>query len=208
VSKIKTNPTSSAGPQRPRQRRADAEQNVAAILDAATRVLGKQSDASIEDIAISAGVSRQTVYAHYASREVLINAVIERGSTEVKAAFEAARLEDVPPTQALLRLIDIVWATSDRYPFVWQVPAVGPEEDRNRHGPLIELIEALIMRGQATGEFDPNSSPTWVFAATLALVRAAEDEVKAGRSTVQQAITEINHSVLRLFGVQDPNLRA
>src|ERR1035438_2148195 len=98
-----------------RRRRADAEQNVAAILDAAITVLAEQPEASIEDIAKVAGVSRQTVYAHYASREALINAVIERGSTEVKLAYAAAQLEDAPPTEALLRLLDIVWETSARY---------------------------------------------------------------------------------------------
>lgn len=192
----------------PRRRRTDAEQNFAAILDAAITVLAEQPDASIEDIANAAGVSRQTVYAHYASREALINAAIERGSTEVKLAFEAAALEDLPPTKALVKLLDIVWETSARYPFVWHAPPVGPQDDLDRHGPMLGLVEALIRRGQATGDFDPRPSPTWLLAASLALTRAAEDEVKAGRMTVEQATNEVSHSILRLVGNHDRTERS
>ena len=84
----------SAQPQaRQRRRRSDAEQNVTAILDAAARTLSVQPEASVEDIARAAGVSRQTVYAHFPSREALLDAVVERATAEVTAAFEAAALE-------------------------------------------------------------------------------------------------------------------
>ena len=76
---------------RQRRRRADAEQNVTTILDAAARALSAQPEASVEDIARSAGLSRQTVYAHFLSREALLDAVVERATAEVSAAFEAGR---------------------------------------------------------------------------------------------------------------------
>jgi AcrR family transcriptional regulator len=195
-------------PHVPRRRRADAEQNVVAILDAAITVLAEQPEASIDDIAKAAGVSRQTVYAHYASREVLINAAIKRGSTEVKLAFEAAALDDLPPPEALVRLLDIVWETSARYPFVWHAPPVGAQDDLDRHQPMLGLVEALIRRGQATGDFDPRPSPTWLLAASLALTRAAEDEVKARRMTVEQATNQVSHSILRLIATHDTTDRA
>ena len=84
----------SAEPQaRRRRRRADAEQNVTAILQAATKVLSAQPEASVEDIARAAGVSRQTVYAHFPSRETLLNAVIEQATAEVSAAFSSVSRE-------------------------------------------------------------------------------------------------------------------
>ena len=89
----------SARPQaRRRRRRADAQQNVTAILQAATKVLTTQPEASVEDVARSAGVTRQTVYAHFASREALIDAVFEQAMAEATAAFEAAGVKDAPPT--------------------------------------------------------------------------------------------------------------
>ncbi len=189
---------------RQRRRRADAEQNVTAILDAATTALSAQPEASVEDIARSAGLSRQTVYAHFPSREALLDAVVERATAEVSAAFEAAGLEDAPPAEALIRLLDAGWAVSARYPFLWHLPPVSPGNDLDRHGPVIKRLHEVIRRGQESGNFDRRLPPGWLLAAGLALGRAAEDEVKAGRMTVEDATSAVHHSFLRLFGLQDP----
>jgi hypothetical protein len=63
---------------------------------------------------------------------------------------------------------------------------------------------AIIQRGQETGDFDKALSPSWLLTAALALGRAAEDEVKAGRMTIDQASHAVHHSYLRLFRVQGP----
>jgi AcrR family transcriptional regulator len=189
---------------RQRRRRADAEQNVAAILHAATKVLSAQPEGSVEDIARAAGVSRQTVYAHFPSREALLDAVVERATAEVMAAFEAAGLEEAPPAEALIRLLDAGWTVSARYPFLWHLPAVSPDRDLDRHGPVVDRLHELIRRGQESGDFDRRLSPGWLLAAALALGRAAEDEVKAGRMTIEDATSAVHHSMLRLFGLQDP----
>ena len=193
----------SARPQA-RRRRADAEQNLTAILDAAARALSVQPEASVEDIARAAGLSRQTVYAHFPSREALLDAVVKRATAEVAAAFEAAGLEAAPPAEALIRLLDAGWAVSARYPFLWHLPAVGPDQDADRHGPVIERLREVIRRGQESGEFDRRLSPDWLLASGLALGRAAEDEVKAGRMTIEDATSAVHHSFLRLFGLQEP----
>lgn len=189
---------------RQRRRRADAEQNLTTILDAATRALSAQPEASVEDIARSAGLSRQTVYAHFPSREALLDAVVERATAEVSAAFEAAGLEDAPPAEALIRLLDAGWAVSARYPFLWHLPAVSPGSDLDRHGPVIERLHEVIRRGQESGDFDRSLPPGWLLAAGLALGRAAEDEVKAGRMTIEDATSAVHHSFLRLFGLPGP----
>ena len=171
------------------------------ILDAATKVLAEQPEASVEDIARAAGVSRQTVYAHFASRQALLNAVVERVSAEVTKAFAAADLDQAPPATALIRLLDVGWEVSERYPFLWHLPAVNPDDDLARHGPILEFIEAVIRRGQASGDFDPRPSPQWLIVALMALGRAAEDQVKAGQMTVEEATAEVHRSILRLFGM-------
>ncbi len=191
-------------PGRQRRRRADAEQNVTAILDAAARTLSAQPEASVDDIARAAGLSRQTVYAHFPSREALLDAVVERATAEVAAAFEAAALDAVPPAEALIRLLDAGWAVTARYPFLWHLPAVSPGQDAARHGPVIERLREVIRRGQESGDFDRRLSPDWLLAAGLAVGRAAEDEVKAGRMTIEDATSAVHHSFLRLFGLQEP----
>ncbi|HEX6451798.1 MAG TPA: TetR/AcrR family transcriptional regulator [Trebonia sp.] len=191
-------------PTRRRRQRTDAQQSIAAILEAATDVLNVDVGASIEDIARAAGVTRQTVYAHFPSRQALLNAVIERAVATVTAAFDAAGEEEAPPAVALTRLLDTGMRAAARYAFLWQLPEVSVEEDRDRHQPVMERMLAIIERGQETGDIDATLSPAWLLTAALALGRAAEDEVKVGRMTAAEAGDAVRHSCLRLFGITDP----
>ena len=186
------------------RRRTDAEQNVAAILQAAAETLSAQPEASVEDVARAAGVSRQTVYAHFPSREALLDAVVERATAEVTVAFDAAGLENAPPAEALIRLLDAGWTASARYPFLWHLPAVSADKDLERHGPVVGRLKDVIRRGQETGELDASLSADWLLSAGLALGRAAEDEVKAGRMTIADATSAVRHSFLRLLGLSGP----
>jgi AcrR family transcriptional regulator len=78
---------------RRRRQRSDARQSIAAVIDAAIRTLGDRPDASVDEIARAAGVSRQTVYAHFPSRDALIDAVIEQASSEFTALFDGLDLD-------------------------------------------------------------------------------------------------------------------
>jgi len=160
-----------------------------------------QPEASVEDIARAAGVSRQTVYAHFPSREALLDAVVMRATAEVTAACDAAGIEDAPPAESLIRLLDAGWAASARYPFPWHLPDVSTEADLERHGPVIDRLRDLIRRGQESGDFDSSLSPDWLLAAGLAIGRAAEDEVKARRMSIDDARNAVHRSFLRLFGL-------
>jgi AcrR family transcriptional regulator len=75
-------------------RRATAERNVAAILDAAAELLSQPGAASIAAVAARAGVSRVTVYAHFPTWEALLEAVVERAvghTTAVLASADCSR---------------------------------------------------------------------------------------------------------------------
>ena len=102
----------------PRRRRSDARRSIDAILNAARTVLGERPDASMEDIAATAGVTRQTVYAHFPSRDALIAALLHAVGAETLAAIDAARLDTAPPADALRRFLDIGWQLIRGYPFL------------------------------------------------------------------------------------------
>ena len=157
----------------------------------------------MEDIARAAGVSRQTVYAHFPTREALLDAIIEHATAEVTAAFDTAGLDDLPPAAALVRLLDTGWQVTARYPFVWHLPTVSANQDASRHAPVLDRMLELIQRGQESGELDATLPPGWLLTASLALGRAAEGEVKAGRMTVEDATRAVHHSFLHLLGVAD-----
>lgn len=187
-----------------RRRRADAERSIAAILAAAARVLGERPDASVEDIAEAAGVSRQTVYAHYPSREALIGAVVDRITEETVAAIDAVDLESGSAAAALERLIEASWRMFERYPLLLNKAssATSEAEDRTRHLPVLDRLERLIERGQAAGEFDRELPRPWLLTATMALGHAAGEEVGAGRMSAEEADATLRTSLLRVYGVE------
>jgi AcrR family transcriptional regulator len=186
-----------------KRRRADAERSRAAILDAACRVLSEDPEARIEEIAQAAGLTRQTVYAHFPSRERLIGAVIDRVTAESVAVVEAAALDEGPPAAALVRLLRASWQFLARYPFLLHgsIAELGPQEALERHEPVIAPLERLIARGQETGDFDRHLSRAWLLAAMIALGEAAGAEVGAGRMAAEEAAAALEHSILRIYSV-------
>ena len=185
----------------PPQRRADAERSIAAILDGAIRVLGTRPEASIGEIADAAGVTRQTVYAHFSSRETLINAVIDRVTEEIVAAIDAAELDEGRPASALLRFITTSWRTFERYPLLLHVSPASTEAERESLAPILKRLERLVSRGKDEGAFDSRLSTTWLIAATIALAHAAGEEIGAGRMTSADALEALQQSALRIFGI-------
>ena len=183
---------------RKRRQRSDARES--AVLDAAVRTLAERPDASMDEIARAAGVSRQTVYAHYPSREALIDAVTQQAGAEFTVLFDSLELDQLPPPQALTKLLELGWQVAGRYPFLWWQPAVSADKDEERHGPILERMVDIVRRGQASGDFDSSVPAQWLMSAVLALGRVTEDEVKSGRMTVDQATAAIQRGVLRLLG--------
>ncbi|MFD7560356.1 TetR/AcrR family transcriptional regulator [Streptomyces sp. NPDC059835] len=190
-----------------RRLRADAERSRAAILDAATRLLSEQPDAGLGAIATQAGVTRQTVYAHFSSREDLVGAVVDRVTQEATAAMDAAELDAGPASAAVLRLIDIGWQTFERHSALLRAAALTATEGGGAgadHEPVTDRLLRLIERGQRAGEFDPNLSPAWLVAATIALGHAAGEEADAGRIPRDEAAAALRTSVLRTLGAGGP----
>jgi AcrR family transcriptional regulator len=156
----------------------------------------------MDEIARAAGVSRQTVYAHFPSRDALIDAVIKQGTAEFTSLLDGLDLDQAPPAQALTRLLDAGWHVAARYPFLWLQPAVDPGKDADRHAPVLDRMLDVVRRGQASGDFDASVPAHWLLSASLALGRATEEEVKAGRMTIEQANRAMHQGLLRLLGAR------
>src|SRR6478752_608438 len=113
---------------RARRRRADAQRSIDAIVGAARTTLVERPDASMEEIADAAGVSRQTVYAHFSSRDVLIAAVINTERAAHLTLLGDAGLDRVPPVDAVRRFLAISWQLVDRFPLLLD-PALARTPD-------------------------------------------------------------------------------
>lgn len=180
-------------------RRADARRSRAAILDATLHLLNADPETSVEAIAAAAGVTRQTVYAHFSSKEKVLAAALDRITEEAVAAMDATEPDTGSAADALLRLLDAGSRTAGRYPKLLQ-KAVGAQEDRERHTPVADRLRRVIVRGQQTGEFDDRLSPDWLVTATIALGHASSGEVEAGRMSGDAATDALHTSILRVLG--------
>jgi AcrR family transcriptional regulator len=187
------------------RRRADAERSIAAILDAAVDALGERPDASMEDLAKAAGVARQTIYAHFDSREALLAAVQQRALAQAVAAIDAAHPEEGPPAEALDRLITASWQTLERHARLLEsfFATRGPEEIHALHRPIRDRLEPLIRRGRREGAFDRRLSLAWVFAAVIGLFHATAQEVGAGRMSAEAGGRALRRAIPRLLGAGD-----
>lgn len=183
--------------------RADAQRSRAAILDAAVRLLNADPETRLEAIAAEAGVTRQTVYAHFPSRDVLLAAVIARVTDEVVAAMDAAEPESGTATAALFRLLEASTEAVNRYPVLREAlsrVATPAADDRRLHAPISERITAVIARGQDGGEFDVALPARWHATVTIELAHAAAHEVQAGRMAEAEAAEAMRATLLRALG--------
>jgi AcrR family transcriptional regulator len=182
-------------------RRVDAQRSRASILDAAVELLSADPECRVESIAAAAGVTRQTVYAHFSSREQLLAAVVQRVTETAVAALDAVDLDTGSATDALLRLLDESARITAKHRLLFRMArelAPPMDDDRRGHAPVVGRLGRLIMRGQRASEFDDQLSAGWLAAVVVQLGHTAGDEVDAGRMTGDEAVAALRTSVLRL----------
>jgi AcrR family transcriptional regulator len=166
-----------------KRRRADAERSVVAIRDAAVRALASDPDTSMSEIARRAGVVRATIYAHFPTRDALLDAVMDHAIAEVVEAIRATEPERGEPLEALARLLRATWQELDRFHALVSINIgrLPQEEFHRRHLPFVEQIAPLIERGQRAGVFRSDLPVAWHLSVALAIVHAASGELRSGR---------------------------
>jgi AcrR family transcriptional regulator len=182
-------------------RRATAERNVEAILEAAEALLARGAAASTSAVAREAGVSRVTVYAHFATREELLEAVLARVVRRVTETIRAAGLDDVAPLDALERLIAVAWQEIERNRAIANAAStqLSPAAVTRSHHALHEPLAVLVQRGQEDGSFRDDLPAAWLVAGYFALMHACGDEVRAGRLAAEDAIPTLQATLRGVF---------
>ncbi|MCX5407293.1 TetR/AcrR family transcriptional regulator [Streptomyces sp. NBC_00335] len=193
----------------PRARRADAERNTAAIVDAGLDCFLADPQASMAAVARAAGVSRVTLYSHFPTREALLDAALDRAVDEAAATLEAldggggaagagGGAEERGVEEALGLLIRSSWRVLDRHSAVFAAvsAALPPERLRERHDRILAPVRRLIGRGRESGELRADLSADWLVTVVYSLVHAAAAEVQAGRMTPAEAPEILTATVL------------
>jgi AcrR family transcriptional regulator len=182
-------------------RRADARHNVARILRAAVTCLGRDPAASMNDIAREAGVGRVTVYAHYPSREALVEAAMVHVLAEGDEVLATVDLTG-DPRDGLRALIEAGWMLLAQSTSVLEaaLAALPPGRVQDLHAGPEQRIHDLVRRGQAAGVFRTDLPARWLASVLHHLLHGAVADVAAGRLDPADAPRYLSAVTLAAYG--------
>lgn len=131
--------------------RRDATENRASLLDAARVALNRDPDASLETIAAAAGLSRRSVYGHFANRDELLRELVLSGSLRVASALDS--IVHPEPVVRLALIAAHLWSESQEIRVMTVIAVRGPlkryTDDALR--PLRSTVLASIVAARDAG---------------------------------------------------------
>jgi AcrR family transcriptional regulator len=146
-----------------RKPRADAQRNRERILEVAKEAFTQfGANASLDEIAKQAEVGPGTLYRHFPTRDVLLEAVY-RSEVEKLAAAEPRLAQELPPIEALrawmLLFVDYIAAKKIIAPALNSVlgceSKVMEASRAQIHGAIHALVERAIKSGDVRKDLDP-----------------------------------------------------
>ncbi len=173
-----------------------SEKTTATILEAASHVLALRGEAgSMSEVASAAGVGRSTLYRHFPTREALLEALTKMALTEAGDRLAEAKLESVPPLEALARAIRTIVAVGDRYVVLLEAQvSIDPAASERA---IVAPLRRVIERGQADGvirtDIDAMSLLELLGGLIVVSIRLAADRqtgVEETAATIQRVFVE------------------
>ena len=131
-----------------RAQRGDARRNHELLLTVAAEAFAERgTDASLEDIARTAGVGIGTLYRHFPSRQALLEAVFRRNVDELCDGADQLRAE-LPPDEALAewmqRFVRYAATKKGLATHLKSVLAADSEIFAYSHGRVVGTFDALV----------------------------------------------------------------
>ncbi|MFD3706579.1 TetR/AcrR family transcriptional regulator [Nocardia sp. NPDC058658] len=181
----------------PRRKRADARRSIDSIIGAARAELSKDPQASVDDIAVVAGVGRMTVYGHFPNRAALVEAALAAALAEGDEMLAAADLSG-NAERAMIQLLGASWAliAESSALLTAAVEALPAGRIQQLHDSHAERMDELIRRGQRQGEFRTDLPVPWLRNVIHYVLKGAAEEVGAGRVRSADAAGLVTATVL------------
>lgn len=185
-------------------RRATAERNGAAIMAATERLLAKRKPLNMAAIATEAGLSRPTLYSHYATIGDIVEAAVDRAVSDAVVAVDEAKPESGPAAEALTRMIEASWDKLAGLDDLGRAVAehLSSQHVHRTHAPLMMRLKALTERGRADGSFRTDLPTVWMVTAFYALVHAAHDAAHAERMPREEALSALTTTIQDVFAAR------
>ena len=178
-------------------KRADARKNVAAILEAATRCLARDPDASLAEIAREAGVGRVTLYGHFDSRSTLIARVLAEAMARTEEEVGAVDLGG-DPIAAMERLLAASWRMTHRHGALVQAAekSLDTHDLQAAHEQAVTRMRTLLRRGRRDGSFRKDMPLGWQVTLVQSILHGASGAVYRGEHSASEAAGLVVRSAL------------
>jgi AcrR family transcriptional regulator len=190
-----------------RSLRADAENSVARILEAAERVFAADPSATLEAVAKAAGVARTTVHRRFSSRDDLLDALVDVVNAKLREAIAGANVETAPALVALYQLtvatldLKVDWRAS------WQFVDLGSDGARGISPDNIAALDILLKRSLNAGLLRPGVDLRWARNVYMALIHEAAT-ARSGDESASEWANLIMQTLLSGVGNAEHDLEA
>ncbi len=153
---------------------------------------------TIEELCAGIAMSKRTFYKSFKNRDELVRAVLLNAAAPDVLAMVSNLTSDVPVPQILHKHFELIingFFRNITLPFLNDLQTLMPElwtEIEERRTVIIELLAALIKRGQGEGAINPNLDPAHFSKVVDAILRALANPQAAmsmGLSLQQVAAT-------------------
>jgi AcrR family transcriptional regulator len=163
------------------ERQRDADRSQGAILAAATGEFAEfgLGGARVDRIAERAGVNKRLIYYYFEDKETLFQAVLEQAYRDIRAEERALHLLDLPPADAVRRLVAFTWDYYLRHPeFLTLLNSANlhrarhlqeSRRAREMNSPLIEMLAQILERGRKDGSFRGGIDPVQLYVSIAGL---------------------------------------
>lgn len=157
------------------ERLRDADRSQATILAAARDEFAEHGlgGARVDRIAERAGLNKRLIYYYFTDKERLFQAVLEQAYRDIRAAEQALHLLDLPPADAVRRLVEFTWNYYLAHPeFLTLLNSANlhrarhladSQRARELNTPLIETLGEILERGRREGSFRGGVDPLQLY---------------------------------------------
>lgn len=163
------------------ERQRDADRSQAQILTAACDEFSELGfdGARMEGIAARAGVNKRLIYYYFKDKDQLFQAVLEQAYRHIRNAEQQLRLLDLPPADAVRRLVEFTWDYSLKHPEFKSLLAsanlhkarhLRESQARELNSPVIATLGQVLERGRREGVFRGGIDPTQLYISIASLV--------------------------------------
>ena len=146
--------------------------------------------ASMNDVAAAAGVARATLYRYFSSREALVQELADVAMTQAAARLASARIDEVPPDQAITRAVRALVDVGAPFLVVAR-ERVSPDSEQ-MEGNIGAPLRRMLERAQRDGLLRGDLPSGWLAESLVGLlVNTLSVRPDLDREDVVEAVTSL-----------------